>query len=68
MRSPKMGRREVLLPGWLLNTASQTPDTPVARQWETAQAGRDCRPEVMPDFPEHKRAGTAVPNMQHTMA
>lgn len=33
LRSPEMGRREGLLPGWLLNTASQTPDTHVARQW-----------------------------------
>lgn len=36
----------MLLPGWLLNTASQTPDTHVARQWRTARAGCDCRPEV----------------------
>lgn len=40
------GRREAPLPGWLLNTASKTPDTHVAYQRGTARAGRNCRPEV----------------------
>lgn len=46
--------REVPLPGWLLNTASKTPDTHVAHQWGTARVGHDCRPEVTSDLPEHK--------------